>query len=226
MPATDGVRGRQHSLGTDHAVPSDHTIVYTLNTDRYRTGEFAQCDWQHSAWLMGCSYAMGIGVTDADTTAVHLSQRTGQPVINLAQGGTGIQYQVNQLTLLLSQGLRPSAVAVIWPDMGRVLWQGTHPGGAQDLWLAHTACTVHQARQAHMAVLTWRVLVSQLHVPSAELSWSNSTTEAIGRPAHHTDPQQIYYPELDLARDGAHPGRLSHVVAAEEIHLQWQGLTE
>ena len=229
LPGLDGVPGSQYSLGTDR-VQADTSIEYSLNQDRYRNCEWLQCDWAESSWLFGCSYAQGIGVALEHTTASVLAEISGAPVINFAQGGSSIRYQCDQLALLLSQGLRPRSIAVIWPDMGRWPYYGaedhTQAEHSERMYQAHTQCDVYMRNRARLDVLGWRVMVQQLGIPSAELSWSEQTRRAVGRADSCKEALQFYYPELDLARDGQHPGIKSHRVCAEEIHLQWQGLTE
>jgi len=230
LPGLDGHPGQQYSLGTDRAAIGDHSISYSLNRDRYRELEWDQCDFDGSAWLFGCSYAQGIGVAFEHTTAHVLSQLAGLPVINFAQGGSSIRYQCDQLALLLSQAVRPRKIAVIWPDMGRWPYYGaedhTNPEYSNTMYQAHTQCDVYMRNRARLDVLGWRVMVAGLGIPSAELSWSEQTRRAVGRPESCLDPLQFYYPELDRARDGQHPGVTSHRVCAEEIHLQWQGLKD
>ena len=109
-------------------LPATHTVSseYRLNSLGYRSPEFTP-DAFDSTWLFGCSYAFGWAVSEESTLAHQLSMLLGEPVLNLGQGGSSIGYQRDQFALLLSQGLRPRRVAVVWPDPSRICLLYTSP---------------------------------------------------------------------------------------------------
>jgi hypothetical protein len=198
-----------------------------LNSLGYRSAEFTRESFD-STWLFGCSYAFGWAVAEESTLARQLSELLQEPVLNLGQGGTSIRYQVDQFALLLSQGLRPRRVAVIWPDPHRCTWIGSQgrdqPRLSQQLHLAHCEDEVYVNIRAHLDIQQFRLLCQFVGVASAELTWSTHTQQLISGPKGFEDPVSWSYPELDLAWDQQHPGPTSHKIAAEEIVLQFQGV--
>jgi hypothetical protein len=200
---------------------------YQLNSLGYRCAEFTR-DVFDSTWLFGCSYAFGWAVSEEHTVGYQLSMLLEEPVLNLGQGGTSIRYQVDQFSLLLSQGLRPRRVAVIWPDPSRCTWIGSQghdqPRLSQQLRLAHAEDEVYVNTRAHLDIQQFRLLTELLAVPTAELTWSSATQQLTLGPKGFEDPVSWAYPELDLGWDSQHPGPTSHRIAAEEIQLQFQGL--
>jgi hypothetical protein len=200
---------------------------YTLNSQGYRCAEFTR-EMFDSTWLFGCSYAFGWAVAEEHTLGHQLSLSLGEPVLNLAQGGSSIGYQRDQFSLLLSQGLRPRRVCVVWPDPSRVVWLGTQgkeqPRLSRQLSWAHAEDEEYVRARARLDIQQFRVLCQLLKVPNAELTWSSATQSVITGPKLFEDPVSWAYPELDLAEDHQHPGPQSHKIAAEEIQLQFQGL--
>lgn len=98
----------------------NHTVRYTWNTNGYRCPEWENVSWAESHVLMGCSYAQGLGVDDADTISAGVDHG-----VNLAQSGSNaytIQY--NSLRLI-DAGLRPRSVKIIIPDLTRSVYWGT-----------------------------------------------------------------------------------------------------
>jgi len=203
------------------------SVEYKLNSQGYRCAEFTR-DVFDSTWLFGCSYAFGWAVADEHTLAHQLSMMLDEPVLNLAQGGSSIRYQVDQFALLLSQGLRPRRVCVVWPDPSRVVWLGSkgaeQPRLSRQLWWAHAEDEEYVSTRARLDIVEFRLLSELLAVPSAELTWSSATQTVISGPKLFEDPVSWSYPELDRGWDNQHPGPRSHRVAAEEIQLQFQGL--
>ena len=49
-----------------------HEVKYILNSNKFRTKEFKDIDWENSIVLIGCSNTFGIGVTEEDTIAANL----------------------------------------------------------------------------------------------------------------------------------------------------------
>lgn len=225
LPALDGHPGIQYTLGTDRARvrPDDHSIEYSLNSDRYRCREWEELAWTSATWLFGDSFAIGIGVAQQDSIAGYLAASTGCDVVNVAQGGSSIRYQVDQLHNMLAQGLRPARVAVIWPDPQRWPWVGDPHGEQlrhQDfMHRAHTASDSYMRARAHLDIQDFRNVMQLLACPWAELTWSTETQAAIDHPPACAS---WTYRTLDLGRDNQHPGARSHHNAHEKILEQWQ----
>lgn len=225
LPALDGHPGVQYALGTDRQHPGDTSIEYALNTDRYRCGEWDQLDWREGTWLFGDSFAIGIGVAYQHSIAGYLEATTGYDVINLSQGGSSIRYQVDQLHMMLAQGLRPARVAVIWPDAQRWPWVGEpclrQPELQAQMYSAHTASDNYMRARARLDIQDFRNVTELLRVPCAELTWSDDVQTSVPHPKSCESWHQWTYCTLDLARDQQHPGARSHANAHEEILEQW-----
>ena len=229
LPSLDGEPGIQYSLGTDRCAAGDVSITYELNSQGYRCEEFSHASLD-SVWLIGCSFAQGIGVSVEHSLAAQLQNAIDQPVLNLAQGGTGIRWASDQVFTLLSQGLRPRALAMVWADTGRWPWVGSlgphQPTMSQDLQNAHQACDVYMSRRAALDIASVRVTAELLGVPLAEITWSEHTAAAVPLPRHCRGEEHLFhYPERDRARDLQHPGPRSHKEAADRITRQfyrWQ----
>jgi hypothetical protein len=227
LPALDGQPGVQYTLGTDRSRvrPDDHSIEYSLNSDRYRCAEWEDLAWDSATWLFGDSFAIGIGVAQQHSIADLIAASTGCDVVNVAQGGSSIRYQVDQLHNMLAQGLRPARVAVIWPDPQRWPWWGSQDtlGQARQDFMhrAHTACDTYMRSRAHHDIQDFRNVMELLSVPWAELTWSTETQAAIAPPRSCPRPEDWTYCQIDQGRDLQHPGRRSHWVAHKEIQDQW-----
>lgn len=97
-----------------------NTVRYTWNSNGYRCPEWDNIHWSSSNILMGCSYAQGMGVDDADTISAQVSNG-----VNLAQSGTNV-YTIQYNTLrLLDLGIRPKSVKIIVPDLARSVYWGS-----------------------------------------------------------------------------------------------------
>lgn len=197
---------------------------YTVNSQGYRCGEFDVVDLS-SIWLFGCSYAWSWACHQEASLAHQLELQTGRSVANFSQPGSSIRYQVDQLSLLLSQGLRPQHIAVVWPDTQRWPWYGTQgpdqPELSQALLSAHSADELYCRARARLDVLEFRLMCELVGVALAELSWSQTVQDHVPRPHHCVEAVDWTFPELDLGWDCQHPGALSHRIAAEEFVLQW-----
>jgi hypothetical protein len=182
---------------------------YTLNTDNYRAMEF-QYQVFDSVWVFGCSFAFGSGVDGHQTFSHHISQQLAQPVVNLAQPGSSIRYQVDQLALLLHQHLRPRAIVVAWPDPARFTWigsQGRYQTEREDAaWRSHCADAENVRHRAELDMQQFEVMCELLGVPWCELTWS--TAVQLIRPMAN-------YPHVDYGTDNHHPGPRSHEQAAD-----------
>lgn len=228
LPALDGQPGVQYTLGTDRARvrPLDHSIEYSLNSDRYRCAEWQDLDWDSATWLFGDSFAIGIGVAHGHSIAGYLEATTGCDVVNVAQGGSSIRYQVDQLHNMLAQGLRPHRVAVIWPDTQRWPWVGSEDtlGQARQdfMYRAHRACDVYMQQRAHRDIQDFRNVMALLAVPWAELTWSTTTLAATQEPRTCATREDWLYRQIDQGRDLQHPGPRSHEVAHKSMIKQWQ----
>lgn len=97
-----------------------HPVRYTWNSNGYRCPEWSLIDWASSHVIMGCSYALGVGVDDSDTISAGITNG-----VNLGQSGISI-YNIQYNTIsLLRAGIRPKTIKIIVPDLARsVYWGG------------------------------------------------------------------------------------------------------
>jgi len=180
----------------------DKTVNYTLNSQRYRSPEWNNCDWNNSILIFGCSMVYGVGVDDFDTLGYRLSQRLNNPVINLGQGGTGISFIWANSIILHEHNINPKAIIYVWPDRSRqtefLSEHTTSSHGSwniQDSWMMPLA--VHDTHNYHWTRYTIRSMRQLWKCPVIEASWYLNMTEV---------SQCLKLPFNDLARDLAHPG--------------------
>ena len=93
------------------------TIDYDINSHGYRCPEFDTIDWENSHIMIGCSRTFGVGCPEQETIPALLSERLGEPVINLGMGGTGCDYAFFNAMRL--QNIKFKKLFLLWPDIGR-----------------------------------------------------------------------------------------------------------
>jgi len=202
-----------------------HPVHYTWNSNGYRCAEWHDISWEHSRIIMGCSHAMGIGVTDQDTLAAHIPH-----AVNLAQPAVSV-YHIQYNTLrLIDQGLQPLSVDILVPELSRAVYWAEHD------WVDITAHDFHTrntdlalpvqeyyrgltAISPHAELMAWMTIRSiqalwQSHGVACRLwgLWFNSDIQY----------QHTLATPIDQARDldplgHAHPGRLTHQQWAQQI---------
>jgi hypothetical protein len=97
----------------------DKELMYTTNSQGYRTQEFDTIDWGNSIVIFGCSNVYGIGIDDNHTLDKELSKLTKCPVINMGAGGTSIEFSLYNSIILRENYPKPKAVIQIWSSVGR-----------------------------------------------------------------------------------------------------------
>ena len=189
-------------------------LTYTLNQQRYRAPEWKDCDWKNSILFFGCSLAYGIGVDDSQTISHYLSLRTGWPVINLGQSGTGIVFAWANSIILKEHNITPKAVVYLWSSTSRQtefasetstikhgIWDSSTP------WMQHLL-----AYEKHNSIITQyyvRNLRQFWNCPVIEASFYKDVSELTGC---------IHLDYKDYARDLKHPGPLTTAQAAFTIY--------
>ena len=102
----------------------DHEVRYTWNSNGYRCREWQDISWAASHVIMGCSYALGLGVDDQDTISSEIPES-----VNLAQCGVSVYHVQYNTIRLIQNGLIPKTVKIIVPDLARsTFW-------SQDTWV-------------------------------------------------------------------------------------------
>lgn len=178
-------------------------VSYTLNSQRYRSLEWKDCDWDNSILVFGCSMVYGVGVTDQDTLPSQITNLTGIPTINLGMGGSGLTFQLANSIILKEHNISPKLVIYVWPDQSRQTeFQSSNHvlhHGAWNLdssWMkelmindTHTRCL------SDYLIRNMRLLWD---CPVIEASWYSNMCESTNA---------IKLPLIsDYARDRAHPG--------------------
>lgn len=89
-------------------------VVYTSNSDGYRTKEFKTIDWKNSVVVFGCSHVYGIGNAEDDTITAQLESIIGYPVINMGVPGSSSTFAVHNAAILSRSYPTPKAVINVW----------------------------------------------------------------------------------------------------------------
>lgn len=208
----------------------NNSVEYNWNANGYRASEWAEIDWANSHVLMGCSYAMGLGVAEEDTITRQIANG-----VNLGQCGTSVQALQYNTIRLLACGIRPKSVKIIVPNIARFTywskdtWHDVTPAyleskGDQlrpyvrDCYSAWLAQDPNAEQQGYMTALSLQALWLSAGVACDMYQhWTpQDPSFNIGIPL--PDP-------IDLARDlnpngFAHPGRLTLKEWADVIYGQ------
>jgi len=96
----------------------DKKIEYKYNSWGYRCKEFNQLNDDYIL-TFGCSFTEGIGLDYNDMWTTKLSKETGLDVFNMGMGGTGVDFQFYNTTLvhnyILNNNKPPKLVIYQWP---------------------------------------------------------------------------------------------------------------
>lgn len=95
-------------------------VTYTWNSNGYRAPEWHRVDWDHSHIVMGCSFVVGVGLTDSDTLPSRLSTELNEPVVNLGYGGSGVATLAYNTLRLIDAGIKPLSVTLVIPSLSRL----------------------------------------------------------------------------------------------------------
>lgn len=218
-----------------------HAVEYTWNSNGYRAPEWDKVNWDNSHVVIGCSYVLGVGLTDMDTLPSRISTELNEPVVNLGYGGSGVATMAYNSLRLIDAGHRPLSVILIIPNLSRLTvflagetlhllpsWYAHHNDGPfksfYETWISSGP---HAEMHSHMLM---RGVIA---------SWTNVGVHVIVR--HSTgegdyDWQklgQTLPPAVDNARDivskehHGHPGRKTMQVwaniLANEIRIKRLG---
>ena len=117
---TDTVRWYLHDRPPDNDLEFDDGsgITYVWNKHGFRSDEFVN-DGRDSIMVLGCSFAVGLGVKIEDTWASQLRDKINPDlkVYNLGISATSGDYIVRALHKTIDE-LKPIAVFVMWPGYG------------------------------------------------------------------------------------------------------------
>ena len=77
----------------------DKKIEYKYNSWGYRCKEFDDLNDDYIL-IFGCSFTEGIGLGRSDMWTTKLGKKTGLDIFNLGMGGTGVDFQFYNTTLI------------------------------------------------------------------------------------------------------------------------------
>jgi len=196
-----------------------HAVEYAWNSNGYRCAEWQDIAWPSSHVLMGCSYAMGLGVAESDCITNHIVNG-----VNLGQSGTSIQAIQYNTIRLISQGIRPRSVKIIVPDIARFTywdrdtWHDITPARLQDrsgelsrhvreCYAGWLAVDPNAEQQGYMTAVGVHALWTSVGVPcDLYQHWAPKNT-AFNLGIQLPEPQDQ---ARDINTNGfAHPGRLT-----------------
>lgn len=187
-------------------------VQYSLNSQLYRAPEWDTIDWNNSVILFGDSMSYGVGVNDTDVITYRLSQQLSMPVINLSQSGVGIHFFLANSIILKEAGINPKAVIYLWPDRIRqtefvsdkkILSYG--PWNLDKSWM--NAIAIRNKHGYHYNKYLMRTLRLLWECPIVEATWYEELA----------DMNCSLLPFKDTARDGTHPGPITHELSANII---------
>lgn len=201
-------------------------VHYSINSQGYRSPEWNTIKWEDSVLLFGCSFVFGVGISDEDTCAYHLSSMINKPVINLGVCGGSPMLQWVNTSIIRHNNISPKAVIYVWPWANRLVellgsQQANHYGPWSkepwcSQWILHDNHSIEYLRYAIWSVnAMWQCPVLHYH---------------IDRNACDNIPElkKLDLGPKDYARDWtgktAHPGPLTNRHWAKIIHGDSIGL--
>jgi hypothetical protein len=194
-------------------------VTYTLNSDGYRTDEFSTIDWRNSIVLFGCSHVFGMGVDDSATLSSQLQRLTGIPVVNMGLGGVSMTHAFYNQLILSEIEPNPLAVVNIWTVIERMC------AFMPDRVINHGHWDLVEEgfdEMKQLEIINYKTTTAATHSYFARLAARNLWKDTkhyecsyISHTAEHLNiPLLVNY---DEARDCAHPGVMSHSIAAKQI---------
>ncbi len=198
------------------------TSLYTLNSNKYRTREFADIDWNESIVVFGCSNVFGSGLEENETLTYNLEQMSGYPVINMGQPGSSPFHALYNQMVLKELQVQPKAVINVWTSTERITYfknTETIPVGR---WSAD--------REEQYLVNLYASWTEELHNPVAYGKVAQRICRLFWKDIPHIEG--TYFPQtaktlgvpnlrrVDASRDGGHPGPRTVYESAKVFHYQ------
>lgn len=181
--------------------------------------------------FVGCSITFGIGVAEEDSFPYIVTKSLGDnwQYINVAVPGSGPDIQMHNLTWAINNFKIDKIVWYMSDPLRFILWE-TNPKLLIPNWFSNNSPTENNALQQTvrtentvMLKTIWnlRTLFSLIQAHNIELfctCWIEEFNEKIKPLINEFNFKEIgNIDDLDLARDNAHPGKLSHRDFAERI---------
>lgn len=201
-----------------HTLTVDQLDDTSFNSQGYRCPDFDTINWGESVVLMGCSSALGFGLTHEQTVSEELSKIINRPVINLGVSGTGVSW-VWMLSSLLENNLvqYPKAVICYYSDVNRLTVFDQNKILNLGPWILNNK----EASDFHKGtVMTWSeeensTTWSKMFQSNIRRIWKNiPLIEATVFPNTHECLGVQLLPHVDFASDNSHHGPLSSKLRA------------
>jgi hypothetical protein len=214
-----------------HPVYGEHDVQYRFNSSGYRCGEFDE-DAELRIVAVGCSYVFGIGLAQQHLFHERFAERArielGRCVVlwNLATSGASNDY-IARLVLQSLPVLDPHVVLVNFTHLGRREYISVENQTLKYLPSHIPADPVEREAWRHLRALSspyddelnYFRNYSTVSNALAGRTWLYSGPQWHPAPGY-TDPDRLagLLCPVDVARDGVHPGPVSHRVLAS---LYW-----
>ena len=202
-------------------------VSYTVNSECYRALEWDAIDWANSVVIFGCSMTFGVGLAEDETIGYQLAQLLNRPVINLGVGGASTMFCHQNSVLLNKNFPTPWAVVQAWSGPDRISafdnettddWGPSYfygpwtidmsvkrPESGRELYRAWSRISVNALMHSYFAIT------------SSDALWKPKTRYCSASFWDPLDDNTIKLIFRDRARDMAHPGRQSAIIAATQI---------
>ena len=211
-------------LGPDWYYASKE-ITYEVNSNGYRTHEWADVDWSECIVLVGCSMTFGTGVAQDETISHYLSQITGRQVVNLGVPAASNEMILNNAMTVFSKFGNPYAMVANWTTLDRFTFYSDTVLSA-GLWSDNEVVDgvnmsqlykLNNYNQTHMQIRSYNIARSLKIM--AEPRTKYISVSYFPDAAKFT--RSTAWIKIDRgARDCIHAGRKNHRTCAEYIKAQ------
>ncbi len=184
-------------------------ITYKFNEHGFRNKSFDKVDWSNSIVVLGCSNVQGIGLSLEDTLCYHLEKKLNTPVVNLGIGGSAVDLACWNSLQLHNYYPKPKALIQVWTSLGRYT---DYNNNQLNSYLPQFGYNYYHK-------LNWPYR-SSWYIEADRALWKNKLiyVESSFFSEKYFDQKNIKkLKTLDKARDCAHPGIESNLIAAETI---------
>lgn len=193
----------------------NYPFEYRFNKLGHRCVEIEDLNFDDYILFTGCSHTGGTGLALEDTYPYILSKKLESGYYNLAVKGSGIDVMCHNLSVWFSRYKKPKLLVVQWPDWSRfVILEGKNfiPHGSwSDREHAEFIIKGNDLKYFYTRSKLAHEFIKSLNIPFINVGFGNLK---VIENFHNC----VYAPKVDLARDLAHYGKLSHLQAAESCY--------
>lgn len=202
-------------------------VHYSFNSNGYRCPEWGAISWADSIVVLGCSIVLGVGIDDSDTITSQLENKTNIPTVNLGIGGSSNQLMLHNTIQLITNGLIPKAVVVVFTDPSRISLLGDKSTKTYGSWVLEKE--LGHSEEVRNFFHTWNADSNAdtqgiTCARAVELVWKSTGIPVVTFQTYGSWCLDMGYKKLvepvDLARDLQHGGVESQKVWADQIKEQ------